>query len=383
MRIVFVGGGTGGHFYPLIAVAEEVEKYARENKLLLPKMYYLGPEKFDEKALYDANIRYIFSAAGKLRRDGSILSKIKNFFSWFLVIIGVIKSLITLYFIYPDVIFSKGAYASFPTLVAGRILGIPVVVHDSDATLGRVTKWSAKFAVLIGIAFPEAVNSLTEEEKQKTAIIGSPLRKDIVRNPVDNGHEMYKLDTDKPVLLILGGSSGAEYVNNLVIDSLEQLIKKYQVIHQVGSANYEEFKSITDSILSDKQGLNEYRVVGYLNRFYLRGAYSIADICITRSGTGTLFELAEWQIPSILIPITSEVSHDQIKNAYSYARQTGVTVIEQKNLNTSILLAELEKIHGDKGRTNNIKQKLEKFSTPDAAAKIANQLISILKTHEA
>src|SRR3989344_5046865 len=134
MRIVLVGGGTGGHFYPLIAVVEAIEDLCKERTLLEPELYYVGPPAFDAEALLEHDIIYVPSSAGKVRRYPSIL----NIFSVFVNAIGVIRSTFQLFNIYPDVVFSTGGYAAFPTLYAARILRIPVVIYDADATPGRV-----------------------------------------------------------------------------------------------------------------------------------------------------------------------------------------------------------------------------------------------------
>ena len=152
MKIVFTGGGTGGHFYPIIAVAEEINNIVRERKLLAPQLYYLAPKKYDARALYENNINFRKSPAGKKRRYFSIW----NFFDMFKTIFGVIKTTFQLFAIYPDVVFSKGGYASFPTLFAAKLLRIPVIIHESDAVPGKVSLWSGKFAIKIAVSYPEA-----------------------------------------------------------------------------------------------------------------------------------------------------------------------------------------------------------------------------------
>src|SRR5579864_4698689 len=152
MRIVLVGGGTGGHFYPLIAVAEAIEDLCKERTLIEPDLVYLGPAPFDKEALLEHGILYKPSAAGKMRRYPSVL----NVLSFFSISAGVIKSIFQLFRLYPDVIFSTGGYAAFPTLYAARILSIPVIIYDADATPGRVSLWSSKFARWIAIAHPDA-----------------------------------------------------------------------------------------------------------------------------------------------------------------------------------------------------------------------------------
>ena len=142
MRIVLIGGGTGGHFYPLIAVAEAIEDICLERTLIEPELYYVGPPAFDSEALLEHEITFIPTSAGKVRRYRSAL----NILSFFSNAVGILRSMRQLFSLYPDVVFSTGGYAAFPTLVAARLLQIPVVIYDADATPGRVSLWSAKFA---------------------------------------------------------------------------------------------------------------------------------------------------------------------------------------------------------------------------------------------
>ncbi len=383
MKIVFVGGGTGGHFYPLIAVAEEIDVYAQENQLVQPHKYYFGPTKYDEKALYENGIAYVYCPAGKRRRTKDIVSHVKNFLSLSSIAFGIMKALMNLFFIFPDVVFSKGGYASFPTLFAARLLRIPVVIHESDAALGRVTKWSASFAKYIAVAYPEAEHELTEKQKERAALIGAPMRREVMYNPNPEAHELLKLDPDVPTVLALGGSSGAKYINDNVIDALPILLKKYQVLHQTGKQHIKSVEEESASFLRAFKEINTYRPIDYFNPYYMRVAYSVADVIITRAGSGTLFEIASWGIPSIIVPIREDVSHDQRKNAYAYARSAGGIVIEEQNLSPHLLVSQIDAILNSEENRKHLSEQAKAFATPDAAKKIARLLADILKSHEA
>ena len=383
MKIVFVGGGTGGHFYPLIAVAEEIDRYAQENQLIQPKKYYFGPTKYDEKALYNTGMQYVYCSAGKIRRSRDIVSRVKNLFSFFPIVMGIFKAMMNLFAIFPDVVFSKGGYTSFPVLVAARILRIPVVIHESDAALGMVTKWSASFARYIAIAYPEAEEQLTESQKKKTALVGVPMRREVLYNPIgEEGYTLLRLKQDIPTIAVLGGSTGARYVNDNIIDALPNLLQHYQVVHQTGKKNIKTIKHETKSFLSGFKNLHTYHPLAYLDAYYMRVLYSVADVIITRAGSGTLYEIAEWGIPSIIIPIREEVSHDQRKNAYAYARGAGGVVVEEQNLSPYLLVAQINQILSNKQKRDEMSKRAKSFSTPDAAKKIAHILVDILKSHE-
>ena len=382
MKIVFVGGGTGGHFYPLIAVAEEIERYALENQLVQPKKYYLGPTHYDEKALYDAGIKFVFCPAGKMRRTKDIFSRIKNFFSLFSIFFGALKAIFTLFMIFPDVVFSKGGYTSFPVLFAARILRIPVVIHDSDSTLGRVSKWSATFATHIAIAYPEAEHDLNKKQKEKAALIGIPIRRQLRYNPNPDAHATLKLNPDIQTVAILGGSSGAQFLNENVLDALPIMLQKYQVVHQTGKKLFADLKKEAESFLHAMPDIHAYHPLPFLNAFHMRALYSVADVIITRAGSGTLYEIAEWGIPAIIIPIREEVAHDQKKNAYAYARSAGGVVVEEQNLSPNLLVSQVDQILGDEKVRNDMREKAKAFATPDASEKVAKLLVDILKSHE-
>ena len=381
MKIVFAGGGTGGHFYPLIAVAEEITKYALEHQLVHPKMYYLGPSPYDKKSLYQANITYIQCSAGKLHRMKDLVSRIKNFFSLFSIAIGLIKGVLTLYSILPDVVFSKGGYASFPVLLAAKFLRIPVVIHESDASMGRVNRWSANFAQYIAVAYGELAESLPTNLQKKVAIVSVPIRKALLHNPTKDAYEFLRLKPDIPTILVMGGSSGAVYINDNIIDVLPKLLKKYQVIHQTGKNNFNTVSTETKSFLAPLKGLKTYLPVAFLNPYQMRSAYTAADLVITRAGSTALAEIAEWGIPSIVIPIRGDVSHDQIRNAYAYSSATGAIVIEEKNLLPNLLLSQIDSILGSKQEQKRLSMQAKKFATNNAAGKIASVLVRILKSH--
>ena len=216
MRIVFTGGGTGGHFYPIIAISEAIERMAEEKHLIEPELFYIGPAPFDPAALAEHDIEYRSSPAGKMRRHGSMLNPIELV----KIAVGVVKSIFQLFSIYPDVVFSTGGYAAFPTLFAARILAIPVVIYDADAEPGRVTRWSASFARWIGVAHPDAAAKLPEAHRAKIATVGHPIREEIRMPAKEGGHEYLKLNPDLPTILVMGGSQGAQALNNVILDAL-------------------------------------------------------------------------------------------------------------------------------------------------------------------
>lgn len=378
MKIVFTGGGTGGHFYPLIAVAEGIEAIAAEKRLIEPELYYIGPSPFDAAALAEHDIEYRPSSAGKIRNYASIL----NFLDIFVTGWGVIRSIFQLFSIYPDVILSSGGYAAFPTLYAARILGIPVVIYDADAKPGRVSLWSAKFARWIGVAHPDAVKHFPEKLRPKLALIGHPIRIEIEQPAKEGGHEFLKLDPSRLTLFITGGSQGAKAINDCVLDALPELLPKYNIVHQTGTNNLEEVRGIAGVMLKDSSLADNYRTFGLLNTLALRMTAGISSLIIARAGSGTIFEIAAWRMPSILVPLPLDVSHDQTENAFTYARAGGAVVIEQQNLSPHVLVAEIERIMSNEQMRLRMAEAASTFARPQAGRKLAQILMETVLEHE-
>jgi len=378
MKIVFTGGGTGGHFYPIISVAEEIHRIVEEDKLLAPELFYIGPSVLDREALYEQDITWKPSSAGKVRRYFSI----RNAFDLIKTVFGVIQATFHLFFLYPDVVFSKGGYASFPTTVAARLLNIPVIIHESDAHPGLANIVTAKWAKAIAVSFPGVTQYFKGIKKEKFALVGNPIRRVLFRPVREGAHSYLNLNEEVPTILVLGGSQGAQAINSVILDALPELLTKYQVIHQTGKDNIDNVRNISSVILKDHPNKDRYRSFGFLNTLALRMSSGIASIVVSRAGAGNIFEIAAWGIPSIAIPLPEEISHDQTKNAFAYARDGAATVMKQKNLTKNILLAEISRIMESPEIQESMTKAAHAFSKPDAAEKIARMIINTALKHE-
>ena len=180
MRIVFTGGGTGGHFYPIIAVAEEVRALARERRLLAPELFFFAPAPYDAALLAKNEIKFVRIPAGKLR----LYADKKNITDLLALAWGAMRALALLFWHYPDVVFGKGGFGSVPTLLAARLLRIPIVIHESDSVPGRANRWAAKFASRIAVSFASAADFFPTE---KTAWTGHPVRHALLLPAVQAG----------------------------------------------------------------------------------------------------------------------------------------------------------------------------------------------------
>ena len=373
MKILLTGGGTGGHFYPLIAIAEKLTEVADKQKIIDLKLYFMSDKPYDKRMLFENKITFVQIPAGKMRTYFSL----RNFFDMFATATGAFFGLINMYFIYPDVVISKGGYAAFPAVFAAKLLRIPVIVHESDSFPGRLNIWTAKFAWHVAISWPEAAEYLP---KEKTALTGQPIRKEILHGDSNGAYEFFKLSPDLPTILVIGGSQGAEIINNIIVDTLPDLLTRYQIIHQAGIHNINEVVSRANLVMENKN-ISRYIPLPFLNNLATRMAAGCADIVISRAGSA-IFEIASWGIPSIIIPITNSNGDHQRKNAYNYARLGACEVIEEGNLTSHLLMAEIDKLITSKIKLAQMKENALAFASPNAAEKIAQSAIDIALTHE-
>lgn len=380
MRIVLAGGGTGGHFYPLIAVAEAIYKQAEAEKLVSkPQLYYFAPDPYDTDLLAQHDIGYRHVSSGKLRTYSSW----KNIFSYFRAGLGVLRAIWLLFAIYPDAVFAKGGHASFPTLMAARILRIPVIIHESDTVPGRVNRWASSFAQRIGVSFAQTSEHFP---KNKTAVTGNPVRSAIAKPAMSGARKYLDIPKDKPVIFVLGGSQGAQAINSVILSSLPELLEDYCVIHQTGPDNIDSVQQtkdlLFDNMSREKQELTKrYKPFGYLDQEAMRMAAGAADIVVSRAGSA-IFEIAAWAVPAILIPLEIAHADHQRENAYAYARTGAATVIEEDNLNDHILTREIRNILQDADRYEEMVTAAADFYRGDSATKIARELIHISKQHK-
>lgn len=367
MKIVITGAG-GGHFYPLLAVIERVRKESFVQKIIQPEVFFLSDKPYDEKALFGLQIKFVQIPAGKLR----VYASLETVTDIFKTIYGVVVAIIKLYAIYPDVVFAKGGYASFPTLFAARFLSIPVVVHESDTVPGRTTKWAGKFASRIALSYAEAAPFYPHEH---TALTGQPIRELLL--PPENFERVYGAK-ERPVVLIIGGSQGSKTLNEAILRILPELLNKYDIVHQTGEANLEEMKQVTASILREHPYKDHYFIDGFIDVGIF---YSKVDLVITRAGS-MMFEMAVWQIPMLVVPIPESVSRDQRSNAYAMAGRGVASVLEENNLSPTIMMTEIGRIMDDKENYAKMSQAGLQFETSrTAASTIARELIRIGLSH--
>lgn len=354
MRILFTGGGTGGHIFPITAIRETLNNDV--------DVRYLGPDGFVKENLAGIKANYIL--AGKLHRYFNPLIGLEVFKT----LIGIIQSLFYLFIWIPDVIFSKGGYGAFPVLFTARLYRIPVIIHDSDAVPGRVTRKSAKFAKKIILSFEGAKKYFKPKQQNKVIVIGNPVRKELLNGNKEEGKKLFNITSSKPVVLILGGSQGAQKINETVTINLPKLLEIAEVIHSCGENNFKELEK--ETIKSP-----QYHLYPFLNLEMEKHAYALADLIVNRAGAGGIFEIAALGKPSILIPLPGAAQNHQRENAYEYSKISGAIVLEQENLTPNLLIEQISNLLSNPQKLSEMSQKAKSFYNPQTAELIRDEIL--------
>lgn len=366
MKILFASGGTGGHILPVIAVKEELEKLAQVQQV---NVEFLLVGQLDEvaKNLLDTHqIPYKEVYAGKIRRYFSI----DNFFDIFRSLWGLIQAQWYIWKFMPDVTFGKGGYASVPGVLVSWIYQIPTLIHESDSIPGLANKFLGKFANVVAVGFPNVAEFFGQK---KTSIVGNMTHPDITEGTRDEAGKIFELTFEKPILLIVGGSQGARIINQVIWKILPELLELVEIIHIVGKNNIDEARSISRSLESYQDRL--YHYVGFLDA-EMKHAYATADLVVSRAGASSIMDICLTHKPSILVPITVDAGQ-QRSNAYEMAKIGASIVLEEPNFTPHIVLEKINELLQQPDIMQTMSEQTIQFATPDAAARIAEELFNL------
>ncbi|MDP3901384.1 MAG: UDP-N-acetylglucosamine--N-acetylmuramyl-(pentapeptide) pyrophosphoryl-undecaprenol N-acetylglucosamine transferase [bacterium] len=366
-RILLTGGGTGGHIYPLVAVAQKLP-------LGSDLRYFGDPEEFREY-LQQSGIKIYKIASSKWRRYFSI----QNFIDIFKFLWSLTQGLWKIFWFMPDVAFSKGGPGALAISLVCRFYRIPLVIHESDTTPGLTNKLSAGGARKIDLAFAEAHKHFANFKKAEINIVGQPIRAELLSE--ESGSEAKKsfgFEPSTSLVLVMGGSQGAETINDFILNNLANLLNKFQILHIVGPKNHPEYKREFDFVSQkmDKSLLKRYRYEVYLTD-NLRSAYDASDIIISRAGSGSIFEIAAKGKPSVIIPLPTSANNHQEKNAYAYVESGAAIMIEEENLLENLFINEVSKILSDNNTYSKMSAAANSFYKTDAAEKIASDIMEL------
>ncbi len=375
MKILFTGGGTGGHVFPIIAIVREIRRiYTNTHSSSSGsglEFFYLGPKE-DLSLILLSHEGFIIKkiVSGKIRRYFSFQNFIDILFK---IPFGFIQSFFFLLTVRPELVFSKGGSGSIAVTLAARILRIPVFIHESDIVPGLSNQITAKWAKKIFISFPK-----TEYfNPEKTILTGNPIRKEIIEGDKAKAQEIFDLTFSKPIILIIGGSQGAEAINDFILLVLNNLLKNYEIIHVTGIQNIKTV-SAEAQVIGEKDLNKYYHAIGTLDEEKLKHAYKVADLIISRSGSGSIFEIAGNGKPSILIPLPSAAANHQSKNAYAYSETGSAVVMEQENLTQNFFMENIKLLFLHSEKIHEMRQSATAFAKPLAARAIAREILEFL-----
>lgn len=343
-RIVLTGGGTAGHVTPNIALMPRLRELGYD-------IQYIGSyDGIEKKLIEEMKLPYYGISSGKLRRYFDL----KNFTDPVRVIKGYSQARTILKQLKPDVVFSKGGFVAVPVVLAASRLHIPVIIHESDMTPGLANKLAIPFATKICCNFPETLSHLP---KEKAVLTGSPIRQELKSGSRVSAYNFCGFHTNKPVLMVMGGSLGAANVNTAIRRILPELLKTFQVVHLCG-------KGKLDSSLENTTGYVQFE---YIEK-ELADLFALADIVVSRAGANAICELLELRKPALLIPLGSNASRgDQILNAESFKKQGFCEVLTEEILSDQELLDTILRLYHS--RASYI-QAMEKSAQSSAIEKI-------------
>ena len=310
MRIILTGGGTMGAVYPLLAIKETMQEKGIQAEFL-----FVGTRNGIEKEIIEReNILYKGISAGKFRRYFSLETLIAPF----QVVKGLFQSLSIIKEFEPDLIISVGGFVSVPVIWAASFRNKKIIIHQQDIKTGLSNLLTAKMANKITCTFKKSLKSFP---KEKSVLIGNPVRTSMLKNEKIQAKKNLGLDLKLPTLFILGGSTGSEYINHLMTESITRLVDFCQIIHITGKGNSFDWQ--------DKENFGDkaYRYQQYEYLYdEMADAYAAADLVVGRAGLSTLTELSYLKKASVIIPIPG---HQQVENANYFERKNSIIRLDQ------------------------------------------------------
>lgn len=323
MKIVLTGGGTAGHIMPHLALLDDLKK-------IYSDIVYVGSENGMEKDIIskEKDIKYYEITTTKFIRKKFF----KNLLIPFRLLKGIYQSKKILKQENPNVLFSKGGYVSLPVVIAAKKLKIPVIAHESDLNLGLANRLSKSSAKIICTTFEKTAECI----KNKGVWTGSPMRANLILDKA-KARQKLSIDSEKPILVVTGGSLGSKFINQKIHEDIEKITAKYLVIHLCGKGNInEKFKNIKD-----------YRQIDFT--LDMGTILSAADIVVSRAGSNTIFELAVMRKPMLLIPLPKGNSRgDQVDNAKYFNAQGYANFVEESQLSDEHISKYIDQTYDNK-----------------------------------
>lgn len=368
MKVLFTGSGAGGHIMAIAAVADKAREILSASNEIADFLF-IGANGPFNGVIADFGIPIKTIKANKSR--GYWLAD--NIINLITLPFGAIQAFFYVYLFMPDAVFSKGGYASFPVVLAAWFFRIPIIIHESDSVAGLATVIEAKMANKVAISFAETGKYFP---KNKIIFTGNPVRREIFQGDKERAIEAFGLKRDLPVILILGGSHGAQKINNAVMESLFKIIAKAQVIHQCGVDNYEDLKQTVSDF--GPVNIENYHLYPFLSD-NLKDAYAISDLVVSRAGANNIAEIINLNKPVILVPLPSSAGGHQLRNAYYYTSRGAALLLDETNLTPNLLYDAIFGLLDDKSKQMRMIRAARQLMSLDAARLIADEIIKLGK----
>ena len=350
-KIILTGGGTAGHVTPHLALIPRLMEKGYE-------IHYFGTEDGIEHTMMNhvEGVTYHSVKSGKLRRYHDW----KNFTDPFRVLAGAVKARREIRKLHPAVCFSKGGFVAVPVVWGAWRSHVPILCHESDLTPGLANKLSAKFATRIVTTFPECAEALGE----KAEMVGTPMRPELFAGSRETGREIAGFTDDKPVLLMTGGSLGAQSINKVLRESLDDLLPDMNIIHICGKGNL-------DQNLLHTPGYAQFEFVTE----ELPHLFAAADVVLSRAGSNSLCELQALKKPMLLIPYPMGASRgDQIVNAESYRKRGLALVLNQDQMNKETLVQAIHELFEKKDQLTEALEKAPGINGTERVLELIEQI---------
>ncbi len=362
MKIIISGGGTGGHIYPALAIAEELRKMSQETDII-----YVGTEgsleqELSEKAGYDFRAIRVKGMPRKLDK--------RSFIAAWNLILGILDSRKLLKLEKPDLVVGTGGYVSGPVAFVAGLMKIPVVIHEQNAFPGLTNKLLSRVADKVLITYPDSAKYFKHPER--TVVTGNPIRKDIKSMDRDTAIYEMGINPDKKFILSFGGSGGQKSLNRSIMEIIEdgQLPEEVILMHITGSRHFESFmKELSEKGITLPENIE---IVEYCHKMPV--ALNAADMVITSGGAITLAELSAVGLPSILIPKAYTAENHQEYNARAVEKSGAAVVILERDINGRVLLEEVNKLLIDGELLCQMSVNSSKLGNPDASKAMIKEL---------
>jgi UDP-N-acetylglucosamine--N-acetylmuramyl-(pentapeptide) pyrophosphoryl-undecaprenol N-acetylglucosamine transferase len=363
IKIVISGGGTGGHIYPGIAIANELKKIVPDVEITFVGVKNRIEAKIVPREGYPLKTIHVQYFSRKIG--------FKTLTFFFSLKIGFIQSMLFLLRYKPNVVIGTGGFVSGPVVYTASLLRIPTFIQEQNSYPGITTRLLAPKVKRIHLAFEEAIKYLHKvKDQSKFRITGNPIRMGGKKSERIIALEKFNLDKNKKTLLLFGGSQGAAALNNALLETLPQLSTDIQIIWQTGEPDFTELKSAVEKL--------NHKI--YIQPFIynMADAYCAADLAFCRAGAITIAELMQMAVPSILVPYPHAAEGHQEKNARVLVNANAAKMILQRELNPTALKATIERLIYDKEKLSDIKKNCEKFYFENAAKEIAKSVLELI-----